>query len=73
MTTYACQKGHLHWFTAYYLIKVSCEISVLSLKDFLNTGKKVKKMHKLCIIMLTNPSEYNFLRKNYFLSSNNYR
>ena len=56
MTNYACQKHHLHLFAAHYLNKASCEISASSLKDFLNKGRKSAKTHKLCIIMLINPS-----------------
>ena len=43
MTNYACHKHHSHWFAAHYLTKGFCEISVSSLKDFLNKGRKSEK------------------------------
>ena len=56
MPNYACHKHHLHWFAAHHLTKASCEIAASSLKDFWAKVEKVQKTHKLCIIMLINPS-----------------
>ena len=68
MTNYARHKHHLHWIAAHYLTKGSCEISALSLTDLLNKGRKTaKKTHKLCIIMLINPSLHNFLRISFLI------
>ena len=63
MTNYACHIHHLQWFDAHYLTKASCKIAASSLKDFLSKGRKSAKTHKLCIIMLINPSSYNFSEK----------
>ena len=58
---YPCYKHNLHWLGVHNLKKASWELSV-SL-DFLSKGRKVKKTHSLCIIMLINPSLYDFLQK----------
>ena len=58
MPNYACYKHHLHWLGAYFLNKASCEVSVSSSKDFLS---KRRKSAKNALIMLINPSLYNFL------------
>ena len=60
MPTHACQKHNLHWLGAHYLAKASCEISASSLKDLFGLSTKT---HKLCIIMLINPSQFIFLEK----------
>ena len=58
MPNHSCHKHYLHWFAAHYLIKASSEIAASSLKDTLRKGRKNdKKRHKLCIIMLINPSK----------------
>ena len=63
MPNYAYYKQCLHWFAAPFLIKDSCKISASLLTDFLRKGRKIEKMHKLCMIMLINPSCYHFLEK----------
>ena len=64
-SNYACHLHHLHWFAAHYLTKASWKIAASFPKYFLCKGSKSVKTHKLCIIMLINPS----LKT---LSSNNY-
>ena len=66
MTNYATHIHHLQWFDAHYLTVALCKIAASTLKDFLSKGKKSAKKHKLCIIMLINPSLYDFLEKNIF-------
>ena len=56
MPNYACHKHHLLSFAAHYLTKVICEISASYLNNFLSKCRKVQKTHRLCIIMLINPS-----------------
>ena len=63
MPSYDCHKHHLHWLGAHYLDKASWEISASSFKDFLSEVEKSAKTHELCIIILINPSSYNFLEK----------
>ena len=44
MPNYACHKHQLHWFSAHYLTKASCEIAASFPKDFFSKGRKsVKK------------------------------
>ena len=56
MPNYSCHKHHLHCFAVHYLIIASCETAASTLQDFLRKGMKGAKMHKLCRIMLINPS-----------------
>ena len=56
-------KHHIQWFDAHYLTKASCNIAGSFLKDFRSKVRKSAKTHKSCIIMLINPSWYNFLEK----------
>ena len=62
MPNYSCHKHNHHWFAAQYLTKASCEIAASSLYFRAKVEKK-QKTHKLCIMMLINPSQYNFLGK----------
>ena len=66
MPNYSYQKHHLHCFTAHCLTKALCKIAASLFKDFLSKDRKSAKTHKLCIFMLINPSEYNFLDENIF-------
>ena len=45
------------------LIKLHVKFKPLPLKIFRAKVEKVQKTHKLCIIMLINPSLHNFLEK----------
>ena len=56
-------RHHLHSLGVHQLTKASCESSVRPLKRFLSKIGKSAKAHKSCIIMLINPSLYNFLEK----------
>ena len=45
MSSYACQRHHLH--CAHHLTKASCEISARTLKDGLIKGKKTAKNEQI--------------------------
>ena len=70
MPTYVCYKHHLHCLGAHYLHKASCEISASSLKEiFWVKVEEVQNPHRLCIIILINPSSYSPLGKSYWSSN----
>ena len=48
------------------LLKLHVKLQPHPLKIFWAKVEKVQKTHKLCIIMLINPSSYNFFEKNIF-------
>ena len=57
MPNYACHRHNLYYLDAYHLTKASLEILAWSLKDFPSKGGKMaEKTHKLCLLMLVNPS-----------------
>ena len=60
MSNYACNKHHLQWIGGPYLIKVFRNIS---LRYILSEGRKLRKTHRICILILINPSWYYFIGK----------
>ena len=62
MTNYACNRHYLLWLGG-YIIKASFEITVWFLEEFWAKIEKRQKTHKICLIVLINPSWYSFLEK----------